>query len=71
MAIKTFESVEALGEWFGSEVFRAVADDTLFVYDKRDNRWVRYAWTRGQREIQFVEEYTGALPIVTQVYPET
>lgn len=69
MAIKAFDSVEALGDWFQNEVFRAVSDDTLFVYDKRRNAWFRYRWTRGKREIRFVEEYTDALPIVTQIYP--
>lgn len=69
MPIKTFESVEALGEWFDTEVFRSISDDSLLVQDKREHRWYRYRWTRGQREVKFVEELAGDLPLVTQIYP--
>lgn len=67
--IKTFDSVELLGERFESEVFQDVSDDSLFVYRRADNTWYRYRWTSGKREIRFVEETSGELPIVVQVYP--
>lgn len=69
MAIKVFESVDTLGAHFNGEVFRSVEDDTLFVFDKRHNAWLRYRWTRGKREVRFVEEFEGGLPLVTQIYP--
>jgi hypothetical protein len=69
MPIKTFDSVQALGEWYGGEVFRSISDDTLFVQDRREYRWYRYRWTRGKREVKFVEEHEDALPLVTQIYP--
>ncbi len=69
MPIKTFDSVAQLGRAFDSEVFRSINDDTLFVYDTREHSWYRYRWTRGQREVKFVEQHAGALPIVTQIYP--
>ena len=67
--IKTFESVEMLGERFESEVFQDISDESLFVYRRADNTWYRYRWTSGKREIRFAEEITGELPIVVQVYP--
>jgi hypothetical protein len=67
--IKTFDSVQALGEWYKTEVFRSISDDTLFVQDTREHRWYRYRWTRGKHEVKFVEEHTGALPLVTQIHP--
>ncbi len=67
--IKAFDSVEALGRRFDSEVFRDISDGTLFVYDRMHNTWYQYRWTPGHREIRFVEALQGELPIVTQVYP--
>ena len=67
--IKTFDSVAQLGETFESEVFQDVTDESLFVYRKSDNYWYRYRWTSGKREIRFVEQINGELPIVVQVYP--
>ncbi|MEZ4633589.1 MAG: hypothetical protein R2873_24355 [Caldilineaceae bacterium] len=69
MPIKTFEDVQALSEWYDNLVFRSISDDTLFVQDTREHRWYRYRWTRGKREVKFVEVYEGVLPLVTQVYP--
>lgn len=67
--IKAFDSIEALGERFESEVFQDVSDESLYVYWRANNTWYRYRWTSGQREIRFVEEMSGELPIVVQVYP--
>lgn len=67
--IKTFDSVSMLGERFESEVFQDISDESLYVYRRADNSWYRYRWTSGKREIRFVEEITGELPIVVQVYP--
>jgi len=69
LAIKTFDSLAALGDYCGGEVFRSMDDDTLFVFDSRQYRWLRYRWSQGRRELRFVEEVLGGLPIVTQVYP--
>jgi hypothetical protein len=69
MPIKTFDNIQALSEWYDAEVFRAIGDDTLFVQDKREHRWYRYRWTRGKREVKFVETCEGALPLVMQIYP--
>jgi hypothetical protein len=67
--IKSFDSVEALGKRFDSEVFRDIDDGSMCVYDRMHNRWVRYRWTQGQRELRYVGEILGGLGIVTQVYP--
>jgi hypothetical protein len=67
--IKAFDSIDALGERFESEVFQDVSDESLYVYSRADNAWYRYRWTSGRREIRFVEQLTGELPIVVQVYP--
>jgi hypothetical protein len=67
--IKTFDNVQSLSEWYDAVVFRSISDDTLFVEDTREHRWYRYRWTRGKREVKFVEEYEGALPLVMQIYP--
>lgn len=69
MVIKSFDSVKALGDRFGSEVFRDISTDLLFVYDKGHNTWYRYRWTPGKREITFDGEIQGELPLVTQIYP--
>lgn len=69
MPIKTFDSVADLGDYYSSEVFRSMDDDTLIVYDNRQYRWLRYRWSQGRREVRFVEELSGGLPIVTQIYP--
>lgn len=70
MHIKGFDSVNALGEYYGGEVFRSVADDMLFVFSARQNIWLRYRWTRGKREVRFVGEHLDELPLVTQIYPQ-
>ncbi len=67
--IKTFDSVDVLGDRFESEVFQDVTDENLYVYSRADNTWYRYKWTSGKREIRFVEIIGGELPIVVQVYP--
>lgn len=69
MPVKGFDSVADLGDAFDTEVFRAVSDDMLFVFDRGKNAWHRYRWTRGKREIRFVDTHQGELPLVTQVYP--
>jgi hypothetical protein len=67
--IKTFDNIQSLSEWYDAIVFRSISDDTLFVEDMREHRWYRYRWTRGRREVKFVEEHEGALPLVMQIYP--
>lgn len=69
MHVKGFDSVTALGKYYGGEVFRSIADDRLFVYNSRQNVWLCYRWTRGKREVRFVGEHPGELPLVAQVYP--
>ena len=69
MPIKTFDSIAVLSEYYSSEVFRCIDDDTLFVFDNRQYRWLRYRWSQGKREVRFVEEVSDGLPIVTQIYP--
>jgi len=69
MVIKTFDSVEALGRRFDSEVFQDISDETLYVYNRTDNAWYRYRWTSGKREVRLLEQCASALPIVVQVYP--
>ncbi len=69
MVIKTFDSIEALAQRFDSEVFQDISDETLYVYRRADNAWYRYRWTSGRREIRFLEQCTGELPLVVQVYP--
>lgn len=69
MPIKTFDSIADLGDYYCSEVFRSMDDDTLFVFDSRHHRWLRYRWSQGRREVRFVEVTTDGLPIVTQAYP--
>lgn len=70
MVIKAFDTLEALSKRFGSEVFEDITDKTLYVYHRTENAWVRYRWTPGRREIRYVEEVKGELPIIIQVYPE-
>ena len=67
--IKTFDSVDILGDSLQSELFQDITDESLFVYRKLDNAWYRYQWTSGKREIRFAEEISGELPIVVQIYP--
>jgi len=69
MAIKTFDSLADLSEYFDSNVFRDIMDDSLLVQDEMNNVWHRYAWTHGQREIKFRGTLTGELPIMVQIYP--
>ncbi len=67
--IKTFDSLDSLGERFGGEVFQEISSENLFVYNKSDNRWYQYRWASGRREIMLVGPTTGELPLVVQVYP--
>jgi len=69
MTIKTFDSLADLSEYFDSNVFRDIMDDSLLVQDEMNNVWHRYAWTHGQREIKFRETLAGELPIMVQIYP--
>ncbi|MEX1021441.1 MAG: hypothetical protein WDZ49_17400 [Litorilinea sp.] len=71
MIIKSFDSLQALGEKFDSEVFKDITDGTFFVYDRVSNLWYRYRFAPGRQEINFLHSLRGEqLPIVTQVYPE-
>ena len=67
--IKTFDSVESLGDRFASEVFQDVSNEMLYVYDKVDNQWYQYRWAPGRREITLIGKSSSELPIVIQVYP--
>jgi hypothetical protein len=67
--IKTFDSVESLGDRFASEVFQDVSNEMLYVYDKVDNQWYQYRWAPGRREITLIGKSSSDLPIVIQVYP--
>ena len=67
--IKTFDSVESLGDRFASEVFQDVSNEMLYVYDKVDNQWYQYRWAPGRREITLIGKSSSDLPIVKQVYP--
>ncbi len=69
MPIKTFDSLQALAEWYDSEVFRDTLDDSLLVHNATEHVWYRYQWSPGHREIAFVDEHSGELPLVVQVYP--
>lgn len=67
--IKTFDSIESLGERFGSEVFQEVSTEMLYVYHKGENQWYQYRWAPGRREITLMGKASGELPLVLQVYP--
>jgi hypothetical protein len=67
--IRTFDSVESLGDRFGAEVFQDVSNEMLYVYDKVDNQWYQYRWAAGRREITLIGKTGSDLPIVVQVYP--
>lgn len=67
--IKTFDSVESLGERFGSEVFQEISTEMLYVYHKVENQWYQYRWAPGRREITLMGKTSSELPIVLQVYP--
>lgn len=67
--IKTFDTVAALGDRFGGEVFQDVSSDQLYVYHKGDNQWYQYRWSPGRREITLTGQVNSDLPIVVQVYP--
>jgi hypothetical protein len=67
--IKTFDSIESLGDRFESEVFQDVSSEMLYVYDKVENQWYQYRWASGRREITLIGKSSSALPIVVQVYP--
>jgi hypothetical protein len=70
MAIKGFDSLQSLSEWYDGEVFQDISSDQLYVYDRRHNRWLHYKWSSGRREIMYVQQVNGDLPLVTQVYPQ-
>ena len=70
MAIKGFDSLQSLSEWYDGEVFQDISSDQLYVYDRDHNRWLHYKWSSGRREIMFVQQVSGDLPLVTQVYPQ-
>lgn len=67
--IKTFDSVESLGDRFQSEVFQDVSSEMLYVYHKAENQWYQYRWASGRREIMLIGKTSSELPIVVQVYP--
>jgi hypothetical protein len=67
--IKTFDSVEALGERFGGEVYQDISSEDLYVYNKTDNGWYHYRWASGRREITLMGPTSSELPLVVQVYP--
>lgn len=67
--IKTFDTIESLGDRFGGEVWQEIGGENLFVYNKVDNTWYQYRWASGRREIMLVGRTGGDLPLVLQVYP--
>jgi hypothetical protein len=67
--IKTFDSVESLGDRFESEVFQDISNEMLYVYHKGENQWYQYRWAPGRREITLIGRASSDLPIVLQVYP--
>jgi hypothetical protein len=67
--IKTFDSVESLGDRFESEVFQDISNEMLYVYHKGENQWYQYRWAQGRREITLMGKCSSELPIVLQVYP--
>ena len=67
--IKTFDSVESLGDRFESEVFQDISTEMLYVYHKGENQWYQYRWAPGRREITLIDKTSSDLPIVLQVYP--
>ena len=67
--IKTFDSVESLGDRFESEVFQDISSEMLYVYHKPENQWYQYRWAPGRREITLMGKSSSELPIVIQVYP--
>jgi hypothetical protein len=67
--IKTFDSLESLGDRFDSEVFQDVSNEMLYVYNKIENQWYQYRYAPGRLEISLIGKANSELPIVTQVYP--
>jgi hypothetical protein len=67
--IKTFDTIESLGDRFGGEVWQEISGENLFVYNKIDNTWYQYRWASGRREIMLVGKTSSHLPLVIQVYP--
>jgi hypothetical protein len=67
--IKTFDSIESLGDRFESEVFQDVSNEMLYVYHKVENQWYQYRYAPGRREITLIGKSSSDLPIVIQVYP--
>ena len=67
--IKTFDTIDTLGDRFGGEVFQEISSENLFVFNKIDNSWYQYRWASGHREIMLVGKTSGELPLVLQVYP--
>ena len=69
MVLKAFDDLPALAAAFDGVVFRDIADDTLYVYDKTHNQWHHYRWAPGKREIVHLGPVEGDVPLITQVYP--
>ncbi len=69
MAIKTFPSLAGLAARFDGTVFQSIDGDALLVHDRMRSTWYAYRWTKGQREIVFVRQVEGELPIMVQIYP--
>ncbi len=70
MAIKTFDTLKDLADYFDDVVYRDIVNDSLLVQDVTNNVWHRYTWSPGKREIKFRETLLGGeLPIMVQVYP--
>jgi hypothetical protein len=67
--IKTFDSIESLGDRFESEVFQDISNENLYVYNKTENQWYQYRWASGRREIMLIGKTSSELPLVIQVYP--
>lgn len=67
--IKTFDSVESLGDRFESEVFQDISNEMLYVYNKVENQWYQYRWASGRREVMLIGKASSELPLVIQVYP--
>lgn len=69
MVLKAFDDLPSLAAAFDDTVFRDIADDTLYVFDKVHNQWHHYRWAPGKREIVHLGPVEGELPLITQVYP--
>ena len=71
MAILTFDTLSDISEHFNGPVFEDTLDQTLLVKDELNHRWLRYRWSHGKREIQFLEDIeSDDMPIMLQIYPK-